>query len=103
MRAAKGAKAKRVSKIARGRLAKSAVFRGTKEKTVGGLRKDGIVRNSLGRLVSKRQSANARRRYFEDGKFKAWIDACKAARKALGLSGFVAVGGKSAGGRALYA
>ena len=34
---------------------------------------------------------------------KKWADATKAARKALGLVGFVPVGGKTVAGKALYA
>merc|ERR1711879_499427 len=34
---------------------------------------------------------------------QAWCDAIKAARKAFNLTGFVAIGGKSATGKALYA
>merc|ERR1711992_337595 len=37
------------------------------------------------------------------GMAKARADACKAARKALNLTGFVPIGGKSATGKALYA
>ncbi len=42
MKATKGthAKKKRVSKVAKGRLAKYLVFKGTKEKTVSGLTKE---------------------------------------------------------------
>merc|ERR1711992_135855 len=52
----KAMKAKRVSKIAKGRLAKALVLRGSKEKTQGGLTKDMIIKNKRGKLVSKKQS-----------------------------------------------
>merc|ERR1712151_173945 len=47
-------------------------------------------------------------RPFEKQKFassalKKWADACKKARKELGLSGFVAIGGKTQTGKALHA
>merc|ERR1711972_435140 len=35
--------------------------------------------------------------------FRKWAEATKKARKALGLTGFVPVGGKTAAGKALYA
>merc|ERR1712126_327694 len=41
------------SKIAKGKRAKSSVFRGTKEKTVSGLKKSDLTRNKLGKVVSK--------------------------------------------------
>merc|ERR1719356_380418 len=94
-------KAKRVSIIAKGSRAKAAVFSGKKQKTQSGLTKDGLIKNKGGRIVSKKSSARAKRAYGKT--IKAWSDAVKAARKALGVTGFVPVGGKSAAGRALYA
>merc|ERR1711935_1191846 len=81
-------KAKRVSKIAKGRLAKSQVFKGRKAKTVGGLKKSDITRNKHGKYVSKKMSRR--------GKSSGWIKAVMRARKALKVTGFCAVGGKSA-------
>merc|ERR1711879_139090 len=95
-------KAKRVSIIAKGKRAKAAVFRGSKVKTSGGMTKDKLTKNKFGKIVSKAKSAASKKR-FAAGGLKAWCDAVKAARKALNLTGFVAVGGKSATGKALYA
>merc|ERR1719210_245751 len=81
MKAMKVMKAKRVSVIAKGKNARAVVFRGSKAKTASGMAKEN---------------------YANSG-FKAWTDAVKAARKALNITGFVAVGGKSATGKALYA
>merc|ERR1719433_1483403 len=94
-------KAKRVSKVARGRHAKALVLRGSKEKTSGGLTKDSLMRNRYGKIVSKKKSAAAKRRYSST--LKGWSDALRAARKELGISGFVAVNGRTAQGKALYA
>merc|ERR1719436_1463296 len=94
-------KAKRVSIIAKGSRARASVFSGRKQKTQSGLTKDGLTKNKSGRVVSKKSSARAKRAYSKT--IKAWADAVKAARKALGVVGFVPVGGKSAAGRALYA
>merc|ERR1719350_871025 len=102
MKGMKAMKAKRVSVIAKGRLAKAVVFRGTKVKTSGGLTKDKLIRNKNGRIVSKAASAHSKKAYATSG-IKAWADAIKSARKALNLTGFVAIGGKSATGKALYA
>merc|ERR1712202_23064 len=87
-------KTKRVSKIARGKRARSAVFRGFKEKTVGGLTKSLLVKNKFGKVVSKKASDRAKRTYKKNGMFK-WIVAVQHARKTLGVKGFCAVGGKS--------
>merc|ERR1712050_300170 len=95
-------KAKRVSVIAKGKNARSVVFRGSKAKTASGMTKDKLIKNKNGKIVSKAQSARAKRNYANSG-LKAWADAVKAARKALNLQGFVAIGGKSATGKALYA
>merc|ERR1711902_428271 len=95
-------KAKRVSIIAKGKRAKSAVFSGRKEKTTSGLKKSDLVKSKTGRVVSKKASARGKRLYANSG-LKKWADACKKARKELGLKGFVAIGGKSAEGKALYA
>merc|ERR1712190_412521 len=95
-------KKKVASKIARGKLAKAVVFRGTKEKTTGGLTKASLVKNKNGKIVSKKASQGAAKRY-KNSKLAAWGNAVKLARKALGLKGFVAIGGKSAQGKALYA
>merc|ERR1711972_226846 len=90
-------KAKRVSIVGK----KASVFSGRKQKTVGGLTRDGLTKNKFGKVVSKKSSARAKKAYART--IKAWGDAVKAARKALGVTGFVPIGGKSAAGRALYA
>mmetsp|Transcript_99258 Transcript_99258/g.248900 ORF Transcript_99258/g.248900 Transcript_99258/m.248900 type:complete len:136 (+) Transcript_99258:70-477(+) len=95
-------KAKRVSTIAKGKMARAAVFSGRKAKTASGMTQATLTKNKNGRIVSKKASARAKRAYASSG-IKAWADAVKAARKALGITGFVAVGGKSAAGKALYA
>merc|ERR1719266_1174933 len=93
-------KIKKVSKIAKGKLARSVVFRGNKEKTASGLTKDQLIKNSRGRIVSKKASAAGKKRYQ---KIAAWTKAVQQARKALGVKGFVSIGGKTAEGKALYA
>merc|ERR1719367_20128 len=95
-------KAKKVSVIARGARAKSSVLLGRKQRTSGGLTKEHLTKNRNGRVVSKKASARSKKAYASSP-IKAWADAIKAARKALGVSGFVAIGGKSASGKALYA
>merc|ERR1711977_460657 len=52
----KAMKKKAVSKIAKGRFAKSAVLRGNKEKTSGGLKASDLVKNERGKIVSKKMS-----------------------------------------------
>ena len=86
-------RAMKASKIARGRMSKVVVYRGSKVKTSGGLTKDKLTKNKHGRVVSKAQSAK--------GKTNKWAKALVAARKSLGIKGFQAVGGKTAKGQAL--
>ena len=83
MKAMKAMKKKSVSKIARGRMAKVLVLRGTKEKTVGGLTASSLIKNKSGRVVSKKLSLK--------GKKNTWMLAVQKARKALKIKGFVAV------------
>merc|ERR1739848_98389 len=91
-------KAKRVSKIAKGRGAKARVFRGSKAKTSGGLRKSSLIKNKHGKVVSKKAHAHGKKAYKNVAKF---ANAVKAARKALGIKGFVPIGGKTSKGQAL--
>merc|ERR1719199_976144 len=93
------AMSKRASKIARGRLAKAVVLRGGKEKTVGGLTRDLLMKNKRGKIVSKKANASGRRSYKN---IKDWVSSVVAARKALQVTGFVAINGKSLQGKALY-
>ena len=101
MKAMKAMKKKTVSKIARGRAAKAMVLRGTKEKTVGGMTAKDLFKNKRGKIVSRKQSSSAKKRFTNT--LGPWCSALTKARKALNLRGFVAVNGKTAQGRALYA
>ena len=96
----KSMKAKRVSKIAKGRLGRAQVLRGTKEKTASGLTKDKLVKNKRGKIVSRKASAAGKKRYSA---IKMWTESVVAARKALNLKGFVIVNGPKPEGKALYA
>ena len=79
MKAMRAMKKKAVSKIAKGRMAKVVVFRGSKEKTSGGLTSTDLIKNKYGRIVSKKASLRAKKNNYIK------------ARKALGLKGFVAI------------
>ena len=88
------------SRVARGKGAKTRVFRGKKHHTAGGLTRDDLKRNKRGRVVSKKASARASR--SKGAKvISAWGKATKQARKQLGIKGFCPVGGKSARGQKL--
>merc|ERR1712182_131065 len=89
MKAMKAMKKKAVTKIAKGRYAKSVVFRGSKAKTVGGLKQTDLMKNSRGKIVSKKASAAAKKKYAAG--IKTWITAVQKARKTLGVKGFVAI------------
>merc|ERR1719323_2865112 len=102
MKTMKAMKVKRTSIIARGKLAKALVFRGSKQKTSGGLTKDTLTKNKDGKIVSKAKSARAKKDWAKSA-LKKWVDAVKQARKALNVKGFCAVNGKTATGKAVYA
>merc|ERR1712138_156175 len=87
MKAMRAMKKKAVSKIAKGKMARAVVFRGNKEKTVGGMTKSDLIKNKYGKIVSKKRSAFAKKNNF----IKGWTTAVQKARKALGLKGFVAI------------
>jgi len=95
-------KAMKVSKIAKGKRAKSSVFRGTKIKTSGGLLKTDLIKSKTGKIVSKKASARAKLTFKTNG-LARWIAAFLKARKDLKTKGFVPIGGKSPQGRALLA
>merc|ERR1712187_229533 len=98
-KAMKVMKAKSV--IAKGKRARAAVFSGSKVKTLSGLTKDKLTKNKNGRIVSKASSARAKKNFSNS--IGAWTQAVAAARKALGVQGFCAIGGQTAQGKALYA
>merc|ERR1719188_435850 len=100
MKAMKAMKAKRVSKVATGRMAKALVLKGTREKTIGGLKMDMLMRNKRGKVVSKKAAAAGKRKYKN---IEGWVEAHVAAREALHVRGFVAINGKTLQGKALYA
>merc|ERR1711915_513984 len=81
---------KRVTKIARGKRAKLAVFRGKKENTSGGLKQSDLLKNKNGKIVSKKSSLRAKKNKF--------MQAVSAARKELKIKGFQIVGGKTKAG-----
>merc|ERR1712171_20133 len=63
MKAMRAMKKKKVSKIAKGKNARAVVLRGNKEKTATGLTKADLTRNKRGKIVSKKSSAAAKKRY----------------------------------------
>merc|ERR1719159_1076725 len=92
-------KKKTVSKVARGRYAKALVFRGSKEKTVGGLTRDSLMKNKRGKVVSKRRNASGKRAWKN---VETWHEAFMQAREMLRVEGFHAINGKTLQGKALY-
>merc|ERR1719362_2584514 len=102
VKAMRKVKTTRKSKVARGRFARSMVLRGVggKEKTTSGLRKEDLMRNKRGKVVSKKASSRGRIAFK---KISKWTAAIVAARKALAMTGFVAINGNTREGKALYA
>jgi len=99
VKAMKVMKKKKVSKIARGRMAKALVFKGSKEKTTGGLTRDSLMKNKRGKIVSKRNNAFGKRAFKN---IETWQEAFMQAREMLRVEGFHAINGKTLQGKALY-
>merc|ERR1712048_1047954 len=90
------------STIAKGKRAKVSVFKGSKVKTSGGLKKSDLKKNKAGKIVSAKKSLLAKK--SKGGKaIASWGVAFAKARKALGIKGFCPCGGKTAQGKALCA
>merc|ERR1719384_794800 len=66
------------------------VWSGTADRTGGGLRKKDLVMNKNGKIVSKKQSAQAKKKYKSSGLGK-WTAAVQKAREEMGVTGFMAV------------
>merc|ERR1719191_2259442 len=84
----KAMKKKSVSKIAKGRLSKVLVLRGSKAKTVGGLTAKDLTKNKAGKVVSKKMSAAGKKQFAN---LRPWMNAVKKARAALKIKGFKAL------------
>merc|ERR1712186_140354 len=100
MASMKAMKSMKMTIIAKGKRAKSSVFKGTKVKTVSGLKKSDLVKAKSGKVVSKKQSAAGKKAYK---RIAAWTSAVAKARKALGIKGFAVIGGKTKAGQTLLA
>merc|ERR1712137_722078 len=59
----KAMKVKRTSIIATGKLARSIVWRGGKQKTQGGLTKETLAKSKTGKIVSKAASVRAKKAF----------------------------------------
>merc|ERR1719161_1701529 len=88
-KAMKAMKKKTISKIAKGKYRKAVVFRGGKEKTSGGMTKSDLIKNKAGKVVSKKMSIAAKKRFSTT--IKGWLEVVQKARKELGVKGFVAI------------
>merc|ERR1719223_1878332 len=76
------------------------VLAGKRVKTSGGLKKEDLMKNKRGKVVSKKSHAQGKKAFAA---IKKWTTAVAKAKAALHITGFVAVGGKSPQGKALYA
>lgn len=72
-------------------MAKAVAFRGGDTGGVIKLRKEDLIKNSSGKIVSKRASEAAKKRLKDGVGIGKWTAAVKRAREELGLEGFVAV------------
>lgn len=74
-------KKKAVSKIARGKRAKAAVFLGRKEKTASGHSRSDLMKTKHGRIVTKAKHAQGKKAYAY---ISAWTEALQKARRLVG-------------------
>ena len=74
-------------KVISARLARRHAFAGKIVKTKTGLTKSDLVKNKMGKIVSKKASLRAKK----NNSFGPWLSAVKKARKALNIKGFVAL------------
>ena len=74
-------------KVISARLARRHAFAGKITKTKTGLTKSDLVKNKLGKIVSKKASLRAKK----NNAFGPWIAAVKKARAALKIKGFSAI------------
>ena len=88
MKAMRRRKAKKVSVFGK----KWQVFKGTRAKSFGGLKRDDLMKNKNGKVVSKKKSLR--------GKKSKWMAAVASARRQLGIRGFQIIGGKTGKGQA---
>ena len=95
-------KAMKESKLARGSRMRAAVLSGRKEKTYTGHKASDLIKNRRGKIVTKKNSAAARKRY-EGSKLQKWIQSISIARKQLGITGYVSMNSPTPEGRAFYA
>merc|ERR1711972_1226870 len=106
-KASKPMKAKRVSKRKAVRKPKRVtkksmtgsmrqVWNGTKTYTKGGLTKSSLMLNKAGKVVSKKMNKAGHK---NAAPIKAWTADCTKARKALGITGFVALNRGAQGSR----
>merc|ERR1712007_393885 len=75
-----------------------SVFAGKRDHTASGLKKGDLMKSKSGKIVSKKSHAAGKKAFKNVAR---WAAAVKASRKALGVKGFCAIGGKSAKGQAL--
>merc|ERR1712151_1136925 len=71
---------KRATIVAKGKKARVQVWTGKKAKTVGGLRKEQLIKSRKGKIVPKSRS--------EKGRTSKWSKATKVAYQSKGYSGF---------------
>merc|ERR1739849_28695 len=81
-------KAMKKKTVATGKLAKLLVFRGSRVKTSGGLKKDKLTKNKDGKVVSAAMSKAGKKSY---ARIRGWTNAVQKARAALKVKGFVAI------------
>merc|ERR1711862_1043033 len=89
MKAVKSMKAMKAKRVISKRACRAVVFHGGKGGPHTTLKKENLIKNKFGRIVSKKASAASKKNWAKSG--GKWIKALQQARKALKVTGFMAV------------
>jgi len=73
------------------KMARAVAFRGGDTNGLTRLGKDDLIKNSYGKIVSKKASEAAKKKIKDNAGFSKWTQSVKRAREELGLTGFVPV------------
>merc|ERR1719270_11340 len=76
------------------------VFAGTRDKTTSGLKKEDMMQNKTGKIVSRKKSLLAKSRFGSS--VKPWLECTQKARKDLKIVGMCPIGGKTELGQRFY-
>ena len=84
---------------ASGARAKTQVFKGSRDQTASGQKKEDLRKSKKGKVVSKKASLAGQQKYEY---IRKWTQSIQTAKSELAIVGFCPVGGKTKQGKQLY-